>query len=511
MRVLRCRLSRFFYQKLFVMSLSLCGLAINSTSFVLSEDDKVPKDAPASADVKDESVAVKQSDSTTLKALLAKKEYDAAIELVDRSIAENPDASETPSLELNLGMGLLRAARSEQAMTRFSEMVDRYLNVEPLNANQLQALVTATNYLTQMNRKLTDDERIAIVDRTLTKIGDQTSPSLKSAIGMLNGLKIRSIVASGRMDEAKTLLDQSLIEARNNLDEKLKPSITEYLKLASTYISTLSPKFAEEVKAVMEDADEAANAFIARDNVNASDFGAYFGYKSGVISVVGKNNAELAKSHIDALSEALESLASRLEPDEAKKLASYKSNIGSLRTRNESALKHQRLVGQAAPEIDAEHFVASESVTLKSLRGKVVLIDFWAVWCGPCIATFPHLIEWHERYADKGLVILGATRSYGYRWDDEADKAVKPTASSGDKVAIEEELAMLEKFRAKYKLHHGFFVSPQGSTFNADYGVYGIPQAVLIDKEGKVQLIRTGSGENNAKEIEAKIQTLLEQ
>jgi hypothetical protein len=68
---------------------------------------------------------------------------------------------------------------------------------------------------------------------------------------------------------------------------------------------------------------------------------------------------------------------------------------------------------------------------------------------------------------------------------------------------------MLEKFRESHGLKHPFFVTPAQSDFQAAYGVTGIPHAVLIDKAGKIQMIRVGSGEANAKDLEAKIEELL--
>ena len=73
-----------------------------------------------------------------------------------------------------------------------------------------------------------------------------------------------------------------------------------------------------------------------------------------------------------------------------------------------------------------------------------MLLDFWAVWCGPCIATFPHLREWNEKYAGKGLVMIGLTDYYNFDWDEKAGKATH----SRDKVAPEKEQAMLVKFAA---------------------------------------------------------------
>jgi thiol-disulfide isomerase/thioredoxin len=126
------------------------------------------------------------------------------------------------------------------------------------------------------------------------------------------------------------------------------------------------------------------------------------------------------------------------------------------------------------------------------------------VWCGPCIATFPHLREWQEKYGDDGLVIIGMTRYYNYGWDEENDRPVQvPTISP------EEERAAMEKFAEHYELEHRFAITPEQSTFQEAYGVTGIPQAVLIDQEGKVRLIRVGSGEANARDIEQLLEKLL--
>jgi thiol-disulfide isomerase/thioredoxin len=179
-------------------------------------------------------------------------------------------------------------------------------------------------------------------------------------------------------------------------------------------------------------------------------------------------------------------------------LKSYEKAIAAEKTR-------AALVGKNAAPLEVETWVNGSPLTDADLKGKVVLIDFWAVWCGPCIATFPHLREWNARYADKGLVMIGLTRYYNYEWDDKTDKASR--ASSG-KVAPEKEQAMLLKFAAANQLTHRIGI-PKSNATAEYYAVTGIPEVVVIDRGGTVRLIRVGSGDANAKAIGEMLEKLL--
>jgi peroxiredoxin len=68
----------------------------------------------------------------------------------------------------------------------------------------------------------------------------------------------------------------------------------------------------------------------------------------------------------------------------------------------------------------------------------------------------------------------------------------------------------LAKFLEHHQLEHPVLVTPKGSEMAGQYGVRGIPHVVLIDREGVVQLVKTGAGEATAKEIHAKIKELVE-
>jgi thiol-disulfide isomerase/thioredoxin len=147
-----------------------------------------------------------------------------------------------------------------------------------------------------------------------------------------------------------------------------------------------------------------------------------------------------------------------------------------------------------APEIEMIEWIGSEPVMLEELRGKVILLDFWATWCGPCISTFPRLRDWHKKYSGSDFMIVGVTRYYG--------------TQGGKKMTKLQELEFLTEFKKEYKMPYPIAIAG-ASEAQLKYGIAAFPTTVLLDRNGVVRYMGIGSGAEESDNLERMIKKVM--
>lgn len=142
----------------------------------------------------------------------------------------------------------------------------------------------------------------------------------------------------------------------------------------------------------------------------------------------------------------------------------------------------------AAPEFAGiEKWLNSDPLTLQSLRGKVVLVDFWTYTCINCIRTLPYVTRWYQQYKDQGFVVIGVhTPEFPF------ERSTKNVSQAMERLGIKYPVAQDNRY----------------ATWDAYRNQYW-PAAYLIDKQGNI--VYRHFGEGKYKETEAEIQRLLAQ
>jgi thiol-disulfide isomerase/thioredoxin len=124
--------------------------------------------------------------------------------------------------------------------------------------------------------------------------------------------------------------------------------------------------------------------------------------------------------------------------------------------------------------------LSGRPLRLDQFRGRVVLLNFWATWCGPCIEEIPIFSRWQRQYADAGLQIIG--------------------------VSMDDDEAAVKRFVAKYSVPYPI-VMGDVKLAESFGGVFGLPQSFLIDANGRI--VFSSVGESNVEALRSKIEGLI--
>jgi thiol-disulfide isomerase/thioredoxin len=442
--------------------------------------------------------------------LLEAKKTVEAEEAFQAAIKESPDAKVLKDLRLQFYLAYARSGNAEASSTHAVAYFEDQLAAFDGSPPSTRQLVTSVNIVTNaLSRIGKSQEAIERLDAALNAIGariaSEHAAELKGSRSDLRRSKVLFLARSGKAADGLPLLKEELSAAAADFEAHSDnaSSLTRFAQWRETQIALISEITPDEARPLWEN----HLAFlVGQMQKNPAD--------ERVVAVCINGSAQgiraLMADAPDAAEQSLKDLQQAIEALDAKPIAMKNliDRAGQMITQLERTLAAERqrlaLIGKPAIPLDVEVWVNGEPLSAADLAGKVVLLDFWAVWCGPCIATFPHLREWNEKYGSQGLVVIGATRYYQYDWDDEgkqikADKQLTP----------EQEQAALVRFAAHHELKHRFAVVPKDSEFQASYGVTGIPQVVLIDRAGNVRMIRVGSGDKNAHDLDEMLKKLL--
>lgn len=138
--------------------------------------------------------------------------------------------------------------------------------------------------------------------------------------------------------------------------------------------------------------------------------------------------------------------------------------------------------GNKAPNFKLRHLQSGKVASLSQFRGKVVYLDFWASWCGPCRRSLPLLNGLRQELKRSGFEVVA--------------------------VNLDENINEAKRFLRQFPVNYPVLLDPKGKVANR-YGLPGMPTSYLIDKKGKVRAVHLGFKKKDINKIKKQVVHLL--
>lgn len=352
------------------------------------------------------------------------------------------------------------------------EILRKYLDAENLNPEKAQTARGIVVIVTARKKKFTESENFLTEYLNNQPIKTREKSEMENELANAYFTAKEYSSASLHAEKAYSLVKQLLPEQTSRAR-----ALAEILDRGKTLFEIYKEsENQEKADATLED--------LRKISASIESNGIYYYAVDNQIKYLIETNRKLQALVI------VKNLKKQIETD-----FSDKRLQGDLTNRFNRREKHYNLLGDVAPElVEVNSWIPTQSHTLESLRGKVIVLDFWATWCGPCYETFPVLSDLQNVYQKDGLEVLGITRFYG--------------SAEGEDVTEIEEIKFLQTFKEKHKLPYSFVIS-QNNTNQIVYGAGALPTAVIIDRKGIIRYIETGTNSTRGDEIQAVVEKLL--